>query len=84
MAVAEAQQDVLKHARDELTSEMERAAADAIKPLQTTANVAALKTEIAALQKVVTKRDDEVHNAKLQLEMPPRVQVLEKATVIGQ
>ena len=84
LAVAEAQQEVLKHAKDELTSEIERATADAVKPLQTTADVAALKATVADLQKAVTKREDEVRNLQLQLEMPPRVQALERASVIGQ
>jgi predicted nucleic acid-binding Zn-ribbon protein len=84
LAVAEAQQEVLKHAKDELTSEMERAAAEAIKSVQATADVAALKVTIADLQKAVAKREDEVCSVRLQLDMPPRVQALERATVIGQ
>jgi hypothetical protein len=83
LAVAEAQQEVLKHAKDELTSEMERAAAESIKSVQATADVAALKATIADLQKTVTKREDEVRNVRLQLDLPPRVQALERASVIG-
>ncbi len=81
VAVAEAQLEVLKHAKEEFTDELEHARAEASKPLQSQADVAALKATISELQRAANKREKEIRDVKLQLELPPRVQVLERATV---
>ena len=81
LAVAEAQQEILKNAKDEFTSELEHAVADTVKLAQAGTKLADLKAAITGLQKAADKRENEVRDAKLQLELPPRVQALEKATV---
>jgi hypothetical protein len=81
LAVAEAQLEVLKHAKEEFAEELEHAGVEASKPVQAQADVAALKANIAELQKAANKREDEIRDVKLQLELPPRVQALERANV---
>ena len=78
LAVAEAQLEVLKHAKEEFTGELEQAGAEASKPVQAQADVAALKATIAELQKAADKRENELRDVKLQLELPPRVQARER------
>src|SRR4029078_6232257 len=67
LAVAEAQREVLKHAKEEFTGELEQAGAEASKPVQAQADVAALKEPPAEMQNAADKRDEELLDTTLQL-----------------
>ena len=81
IAIADAQQDVLKKTREELSAELDQAAGQVGISGNPPPDVAQLKTDIAQLDDLVAKLKSQLAQSDLQLHQPSRVTVLERASI---
>lgn len=79
LAVAEAQGEVLQKARDELTVELHQISAGVDAAGRQSADAARLTTEIGQLEMSTAKLRDRLQSIEIELKLPPRVMVYERA-----
>jgi hypothetical protein len=79
LAVAEAQGEVLQKARDELTAELHQVSAGVDAAGHHSADAAQLAAEIGQLEMARSKLSDRLQSIEIELKLPPRVIVFERA-----
>jgi len=79
LAVADAQGDVLQKARDELAAELHQISAGVDAAGRQSADAAQLRAEIGQLETTLAKLRDGLQSIEIELKLPPRVVVYERA-----